>query len=87
MTRGDRHRLLDMQEAVADLSTIVERGRTTWDDDRFVRLAAQKPLEILGEAAKQVSDEVRSTIRRCRGATWPGFETSTPTRTTGSTTT
>lgn len=60
MTRGDRHRLLDMQEAVVDLSTIVERGRTTWDDDKFVRLAAQKLLEILGEAAKQVSDEVRS---------------------------
>lgn len=60
MTRGDRHRLLDMQEAVADLSEIVERGRATWNDDKFVRLAAQKLLEILGEAAKQISDEVRS---------------------------
>ncbi|MBW3665880.1 MAG: DUF86 domain-containing protein [Actinobacteria bacterium] len=60
MTRGDRHRLLDMQEAVADLSEIVERGRETWDDDKCVRLATQKLLEILGEAAKQISDEVRS---------------------------
>lgn len=59
MTRGDRHRLLDMQEAVTDLSTIVDRGRTGWED-RFVKLAAQKLLEILGEAAKQVSDEVRA---------------------------
>lgn len=55
MTRGDRHRLLDMQEAVGDLSAIVERGRSAWDDDKFARLAAQKLLEILGEAAKQVS--------------------------------
>lgn len=60
MTRGDRHRLLDMREAVADLSMLVERGRATWEEDKFVRLAAQKLLEILGEAAKQVSDEVRS---------------------------
>ncbi len=60
MTRGDRHRLLDMQEAADDLSAIVERGRSAWDGDKFARLAAQKLLEILGEAAKQVSDDVRS---------------------------
>jgi uncharacterized protein with HEPN domain len=58
VTRGDRHRLLDMQEAVGDLSTIVERGRAAWDDDKLARLAAQKLLEVLGEAAKQVG-------RRC----------------------
>lgn len=60
MTRGDRHRVLDMQEAAGDLAAIVERGRSAWDDDKFARLAAQKLLEILGEAAKQVSVEVRA---------------------------
>lgn len=49
-----------MQEAVADLAMIVERGRTHWEADRFIRLAAQKLVEILGEAAKQVGDEVRT---------------------------
>lgn len=67
MTRGDRHRLLDMQEAVDDLLTIVQRGRTAWDDDKLTRLAAQKLLEILGEAAKQVSGEVRD---RFPGVPW-----------------
>lgn len=60
MTRADRHRLLDMREAVDDLSAILERGRSAWDDDKFARLAAQKLVEILGEAAKQVSDDVRA---------------------------
>jgi uncharacterized protein with HEPN domain len=60
VTRADRHRLLDMQEAVDDLSVIVERGRSAWEDDKFARLAAQKLLEILGEAAKQVGDDVRA---------------------------
>lgn len=50
MTRGDRHRLLDMQEAVRDLNVIAARGRKAWEADRFLRLAAQKLLEILGEA-------------------------------------
>jgi uncharacterized protein with HEPN domain len=49
-----------MREAVEDLTAIVERGRAAWDDDKFARLAAQKLLEILGEAAKQVDDDVRA---------------------------
>lgn len=60
MTRADRHRLLDMLEAVDDLTAIVDRGRSGWEDDKFARLAAQKLLEILGEAAKQVGDDVRA---------------------------
>lgn len=60
MTRGDRHRLLDMQEAVHDLEGIVTRGREAWESDKVLRLAAQKLLEILGEAAKQVSEDVRA---------------------------
>lgn len=60
MTRGDRHRVLDMQEAADDLAAIVELGRPAWDEDKFARLAEQKLLEILGETAKQVSGEVRS---------------------------
>lgn len=59
MTRSDHHRLLDMQEAVVDLTAIVARGRAEWDRDKLLRLAAQKLLEIVGEAAKQVSDETR----------------------------
>lgn len=49
-----------MREAVDDLSVIVERGRSAWEGDKFARLAAQKLLEILGEAAKRVSDNVRA---------------------------
>lgn len=45
MTCGDRHRLLDMQEAVQDLAAIVERGKTAWDSEKLTRLAAQKLLE------------------------------------------
>ncbi len=54
MTRGDSHRLLYVQEAVRDLEGIVARGREAWESDKVLRLAAQKLLEILGEAAKQV---------------------------------
>jgi len=48
-----------MQEAVEDLAAIIERGRDAWDGDKLARLAAQKLMEILGEAAKQVSEGVR----------------------------
>lgn len=61
MTRSDQHRLLDMQEAVNDLQQIVARGKESFDSDKFVRLAAQKLLEIVGEAAKQVTDEARQS--------------------------
>lgn len=48
-----------MWEAIQDLETIVAAGRDAWQRDKFLRLAAQKLVEILGEAAKQVAEETR----------------------------
>jgi hypothetical protein len=49
VTRADRHRLLDMREAVDDLTAIEDRGRAAWDDDKSARLAAQKLLDLMWE--------------------------------------
>jgi uncharacterized protein with HEPN domain len=46
--------------AADDLAVLVGRGRATFDADPFLQRAAERLLEIIGEAAKAVSDETRA---------------------------
>jgi uncharacterized protein with HEPN domain len=39
---------------------LVARGREAFDEDEAVRFALERSLEILGEAANLISDEIRS---------------------------
>ncbi|MDP8927283.1 MAG: hypothetical protein M3O70_01570 [Actinomycetota bacterium] len=45
----------DMCEATHDFEHIVAQGHDRWAGDKYLRLAARKLLEIIGEASKAVS--------------------------------
>lgn len=49
-----------MREACERVRRLVERGRDALDNDDAVLSALERNLEILGEAATQVSEEGRS---------------------------
>lgn len=51
MTRRDEQRIADILDAAAELRIIVDRGRAVFDADVILRRAAERLLEIIGEAA------------------------------------
>ncbi|MCU1455120.1 MAG: nucleotidyltransferase [Acidimicrobiales bacterium] len=59
MSRSDDHRLEDMREMCTRIAELVDRGRPAFDDDAAILPALERLLEILGEAANQVSQERR----------------------------
>ena len=60
MTRSDAHRLADMLMAAEEITDIAARGRTAFDSDVALRRAVERCLQIIGEAGKAVSEEVRA---------------------------
>ncbi len=74
MTRTDGQRIADIRESCAELALIVSHGRDDFDKDAILRRAAERLLEIIGEAANALADETRrqypevpwSDIRRLR---------------------
>lgn len=59
MSRSDTHRVADMLMAAGEITDITARGRAAFDADVALRRAVERCLEILGEAAKAVSPELR----------------------------
>lgn len=59
MTRGDELRRQDILDACSELATVVE-NRGTIDETILLR-AAERLLEIIGEAATACSEDLRST--------------------------
>ena len=43
--------------AADEIALVVERGRKLFDDDVVLRRAMERSLEIIGEAAKSLSDD------------------------------
>ena len=62
MSRSDDERIADIVEASAEIAAVVDRGKTAWDEDRVSRLAVERLLEIIGESARAMSDEARSSL-------------------------
>jgi uncharacterized protein with HEPN domain len=60
VSRSDDERIVDILEAAAKVELLVGPGRDEWDRDRTRRLAVERLLEIIGEAARAMSDEERS---------------------------
>ena len=56
--RGDRDRILDMIE-MCDLLLEHAADRSQLEDDPVTQAAAQRWIEVLGEAASHVSDEIK----------------------------
>ncbi len=57
--RGDRERLLDIVEAITRIGRHTVGGRSSLEDDELVQIWIIHNLEILGEAARGLSDELR----------------------------
>jgi len=57
--RGDRERLLDIREAIDRILRQASRGRKVFETDELVQTWVVHHLEILGEAARGVSGELR----------------------------
>lgn len=62
MSRSDDERIADIVEAAAEIATIVDRGKNAWDEDRVSRLAVERLLEIIGESARAMSHDGRSSV-------------------------
>ncbi|HEX8802747.1 MAG TPA: HepT-like ribonuclease domain-containing protein [Acidimicrobiales bacterium] len=59
MSRSESERLDDMREECDRIGRLVARGRAAFDGDEAVRLAVERSLEIIGEAANMIGDETR----------------------------
>ena len=58
MSRSDAERISDILDAAAKLQEIVSKGRVTFDSNWETRLAAERLIEIVGEAAGAVSPAI-----------------------------
>ncbi len=57
--RNDRERLLDIIEAIERIERHVRGGRAAFADEELVQVWVIHNLEILGEAARGVSEDLR----------------------------
>ena len=57
MSRSDEQRVADIREAGAELAAVVSLGRTAFLEQSLCRRAAERLLEIIGEAANQLSED------------------------------
>ena len=62
MSRSDQKRLDDILGVAEEVAAIVERGRDAFDADIALRRALERCLEIIGEAAKALSNDSRHAI-------------------------
>lgn len=58
--RDDRQRLLDIIEAIERIEKYVPRGRQTFEKDELIQTWILRHLQIIGEAARNLSDKLRN---------------------------
>ncbi|MCA1846476.1 MAG: DUF86 domain-containing protein [Actinobacteria bacterium] len=63
MTRGDEQRIADILDAAQKLADRLQTSFETWANDEDLRLITERLVEIIGEAARAMTDESR--------AAWP----------------
>lgn len=57
--RGDRARLVDILDAIADIERIAARGRDAFESDELVREYIIGRIQVIGEAAGAISAELQ----------------------------
>jgi len=58
--RSDRKRLLDMQDAIEQIGKYAEDTRQRLEQEELIQVWMIHHLQILGEAARAVSDEFKA---------------------------
>ena len=57
--RDDRERLLDILEAIERIEKYTSKGREVFEDDELIQTWVVHHLEIIGEATRALSSEVK----------------------------
>lgn len=65
--RDDRERLLDIRDAIEKIGRYASRGKPAFEEDELLQTWIMHHLEIIGEAARSLSSDLRN---RCPGAPW-----------------
>ena len=55
--RDDHLRLLDMAEAIRQIEKYASKGKQAFERDELIRIWIVHHLQVLGEAARGISDE------------------------------
>ena len=59
--RDDRARLADRLEAIDQIERYSQRGRAAFNDTELIRVCILHHMEIIGEAGRGLSDDLRNT--------------------------
>lgn len=59
MRRGDRDRLLDIQDAIAGVEKHTRAGRAVFERDEPIQNLVLRHIQIIGEAARWISSDLR----------------------------
>lgn len=81
LSRGDELRLADIVDAAEQLGELVTDGRAAFDADWTRQQAAERMLEIIGEAANALSEEHRAQYPK---VPWPRSFGTHPSQASGS---
>jgi uncharacterized protein with HEPN domain len=65
--RDDRERLLDIQEAIERIEKYAARGKEAFEHDELIQTWILHNLQILGEAARAISDDFK---QQHNGVSW-----------------
>lgn len=57
--RSDRERLLDVLDAIQRIKRQTAQGRARFEEDEVLQTAVMRWIEIVGEAVRGLSDELR----------------------------
>ena len=60
MTRSDDQRIADILEYAGKIASAVEKGHEAFLRDEFIGPAIERFIEVLGEAARQLSDDCKA---------------------------
>lgn len=58
--RDDRERLLDIAEAIERIEKYASEGREAFEDDELIQNWILHHLQLIGEAARAISDELKN---------------------------
>ena len=58
--RDDRRRLLDIAEAIERIEKYASKGREAFEDDELIQNWILHHLQVIGEAARAISDELKN---------------------------